>query len=40
MGRPSEIELDVTSVGGAVSEVSVGGGCVRVGEGRLAIPED
>lgn len=40
MGRPSEIELGVTSLDGAVSEVSVGGGCVRIGEGRMAIPED
>ncbi len=37
MGRPSRIETATTFAGGKVAGVSVGGGAVVVGEGRLTL---
>lgn len=40
MGRPSLIEASVTRAGGVVTGISIGGGAVMVGEGRLLrLPE-
>ena len=35
MGRPSLIEASATRIGGQVKRISIGGGAVLVGEGRL-----
>ena len=37
MGRPSQIEVDVTLEAGAVNQVRVGGGVVRIAEGQLLL---
>jgi trans-2,3-dihydro-3-hydroxyanthranilate isomerase len=37
MGRPSQIEVDVTLEEGAVRQVQVGGGVVRMAEGQLLL---
>lgn len=37
MRRPSEIEIEVGSKNGEISSVSVGGGCVYIGSGEIAV---
>ncbi|MDP3546989.1 MAG: phenazine biosynthesis protein PhzF, partial [Phreatobacter sp.] len=37
MGRPSRITLGLTLAGGAVTQVTIGGGAVIVTEGRLFV---
>lgn len=37
MGRPSRIEVETTKAGGSVTEVNIGGPCVRVMTGEIAL---
>lgn len=39
MGRPSDIVVTVGGAAGAVTSVTVGGGVVKVAEGRLMLSD-